>query len=30
MNYEALYITHLPSFYKINIFNEIAKIIESW
>ena len=25
MNYEALYITHLPSFYKINIFNEIAK-----
>lgn len=24
-NYEALFITHLPSFYKNNIFNEIAK-----
>lgn len=25
MNYEAIYITHLPSFYKVNIFNEISK-----
>lgn len=25
MNYEIIYITHLPSFYKNNIFNEIAK-----
>lgn len=25
MNYEIIYITHLPSFYKNNLFNEIVK-----